>query len=165
VSFVAGDEPTGIRALARSDSHAIQFMFHRLGETSRYQRFLSGKRDLSPRELARLVNIDHWHHEAVLAWSGVPRTPIGVARYVRAESFDVAELAVVVDDRWQRSGIGARLLDELAARARRAGVRRFTATALAGNRGALAVARRLDPDLSIARDGYLIELSGRLPDR
>jgi hypothetical protein len=50
----------------------------------------------------------------------------------------------------------------LAEHACRAGIRRFTATALASNRGAIAVARRLDGSLAVARHGHVVELSGSL---
>jgi hypothetical protein len=36
----------------------------------------------------------------------VPRTPVGLAEYIRLEQFDVAELAISVNDGWQRRGIG-----------------------------------------------------------
>ncbi len=62
---------------------------------------------------------------------------------MRCEEFDRAELALAVVDAWQRRGVGRALLAALAARARRAGVRRFTATLLRDNRGALALAREL----------------------
>ncbi len=151
-----------IRELARSDQAALGFVFRRLGPDSRYQRFLTPKRELSRGELVRLTDVDHWHHQALIAWSPSPRAPIGVARYVRGDDFDVAELAVVVSDNWQRAGVGAELMRVLAQHAHRAGIRRFTATALAGNRGAIAVARRLDDSLTVTRHAHVIELSGSL---
>src|SRR4051812_5906827 len=118
-----------IRELPAGDRAALAFVFHRLGAQSRYQRFLRVRRELDPAELDRLAAVDHWHSEAVVAWSPVPRAPIGVARYVRAEDFDVAEVAVAVADDWQRRGVGAALMVALRERALRAGIHRFTATA------------------------------------
>src|SRR5271155_1689525 len=117
-----------IRELASFDRAAIAFAFGRLGEQSRYQRFLAVKPRLSERELDRLTAVDHWHHEALIAWSPPPpRAPIAVARYVRQADFDAAELAIAVSDDWQRRGVGRALLLGLRERAMRAGVRRFTA--------------------------------------
>jgi acetyltransferase len=151
-----------IRELARSDRAAVGFVFRHLGAESRYQRFLTPKRELSARELERLIDVDHWHHAALIAWSSTPRAPIGIARYVRGDEFDLAELAVAVADGWQRAGVGGELMRVLAEHACRAGIRRFTATALASNRGAIAVARRLDGSLAVARHGHVVELSGSL---
>lgn len=64
-----------IRELARSDQAALGFVFRRLGPDSRYQRFLTPQRELSRRELVRLTDVDHWHHEALTAWLSAVRGP------------------------------------------------------------------------------------------
>jgi RimJ/RimL family protein N-acetyltransferase len=150
-----------IRELTAADRAALAFIFSRLGEQSRYQRFLGVKRVLAPRELDQLSTPDHWHHEALIAFSPVPRAPIGVARYVRTGDFDVAELAVAVVDEWQRRGVGEALLIALRERAVRAGVRRFSATLYRSNRGAQALARRLGPWSVVGAHGDVVELISR----
>ena len=42
-------------------------LFVRLSPESRYRRFLTPKRELTPRELSYLTDIDHVHHEAFAA--------------------------------------------------------------------------------------------------
>jgi acetyltransferase len=157
-----GTAPVGllIRELRAADRVALGLIFRRLGERSRYQRFLGIKRELGARELDHLTDVDHWHREAVIAWSPVPRAPIGVARYVRCEEFDLAELAITVVDDWQRRGVGGELSLALRERALRVGIHRFTATMLRSNRGALALARRLGPDAVVRTHGDVVELSG-----
>jgi acetyltransferase len=132
-----------IRPYTPLDRPALEFMFGRLSPESRYQRFLTAKRALTAADLARLTAVDHWHHEALLAFSPWPRTPIGIARYVRTEDFDVAEIAVTVVDAWQRRGVGTALMEALRERAAAAGVRRFTYTMLPENRGARALAHHV----------------------
>jgi acetyltransferase len=149
-----------IRPLERGDGPALAFVFARLGEESRYRRFLAAKRALSEADLARLTAVDHWHHEALIAFSPVPRAPIAVARYVRAGDFDLGELAVAVADDWQRRGIGGALTAALGDRAARAGIRRFRATLQRGNRGALALVRRLGPPTTTAAYGDVVEVTG-----
>jgi RimJ/RimL family protein N-acetyltransferase len=141
-----------IRQLTASDRPALAFVFRRLGDRSRYQRFLGIKTSLSSPELDRLTSVDHWHHEALIACSPTPRTPIGVARYARCEQFDLAELAVTVADDWQRRGVGRTLLTALRAQALHAGIRRFTATLLSDNHGALALAKEFDRSAVIGQD-------------
>jgi acetyltransferase len=132
-----------IAELAPAQRAVIAFVFARLGERSRQQRFLAVRPRLGERELERLARVDHWHREALVAWAPAPRRPVAVARYARGAEFDRAELAVVVADEWQRLGVGRALVRALASRALAAGIRRFSFTALAGNRGALALAGEL----------------------
>jgi GNAT superfamily N-acetyltransferase len=70
---------------------------------------------------------------------------VGVAEYVRGERFDEAEIAIAIGDDWQRHGVGTLLLNDLRERAVTAGIRRFTATVLRDNRGALKLVRALGP--------------------
>jgi len=149
-----------IRELTAADRHALRFMFDHLGIDSRYQRFMTLKRELSGADLRQLTSVDHWHHEAVIAWTSSPRRPVGVAHYYRADEFDEAELAVTVVDAWQRHGVGRQLLAQLQVRAQKAGIRRFKAIALSTNRGAIALTRSLGPDVVARNQGPVVEVSG-----
>ena len=153
-----------IRQLAASDRRAVAFTFARLGERSRFQRFFSPKRALSARDLSRLLDIDHWHHEALIAYSPPPRAPIGIARYVRLDDdFEAAEVAIEIVDGWQHRGVGIALLAALTERARAAGIRRFHMSMLRDNLAARALARRLGPPAKpatvVAAAGNIVELS------
>jgi acetyltransferase len=152
-----------IRELLPSDHRALVFTFRHLSEQSRYQRYFTVKPELPSRDLARLVNVDHWHHEALIAFSPAPRAPIGIARYVRLEEFDVAEVAIEVVDGWQRHGVGSALMAALTQRAVRAGIRRFHMSMLRDNAGARALAKKLGPTTPpaavFAAAGNVVELS------
>lgn len=135
-----------IRELLPSDRPAVAFTFRHLGERSRYQRFLTTKPALAPRELDRLLDVDHWHHEALIAYSPSPRAPIGIGRYVRLDDdYEAAEIAIAVVDGWQCRRVGTALLDTLRERALLAGIRHFTASMLRDNAGARALAAHLGP--------------------
>jgi acetyltransferase len=150
-----------IRELESRDRVVLAYVFRHLGEASRYQRYLSIKPELHPSELDRLTTVDHWHSDALIAWSPIPRAPIGIARYVRTDEFDVAEIAVEVVDDWQRRRVGEALMLALRERAMRAGVRRFRASLLSSNRGALALARRLGPCTVTDGRHEVMEIEGR----
>jgi RimJ/RimL family protein N-acetyltransferase len=152
-----------IRELVASDRRALMFTFGRLSVRSRYQRYFSPKRELAPRELRRLLDVDHWHHEALIAFSPPPRAPIGIARYVRLDDFETAEVAIEVVDGWQRRGVGTALLVALSERAQAAGIRRFRMSMLRDNRGARALAHHLGPATIVSAAGNLVELSYALP--
>jgi L-amino acid N-acyltransferase YncA len=79
---------------------------------------------------------------------------------VRSDAFDCAEVAIEVVDAWQRRGVGEALMQALRQRALRAGIRRFTATVLSGNKGAFALVRRLDPRPVVTVRGSVVEVSG-----
>ncbi len=147
-----------IRQLSGSDRAALEFEFRRMCERSRYQRFLAVAPRLSPRDLELLLDVDHWHREALIAFSAPPRTPLGTARYVRLDDFDAAEVAVEVVDGWQRQGVATKLLEALRDRALRAGVRRFTATILRDNKAAHALTRHLGTPKVTAAKGSLVEV-------
>ena len=147
-----------IRELEASDRRAVAFTFGHLGERSRYQRYLSPKPFLSARDMSRLLDVDHWHHDALIAYSPPPRTPIGIARYVRLDEFDAAELAIEVVDGWQRRGVGTALLAALQQRALRAGIRHFSVSLLRDNTGARALAAQLGRPEAATAAGSLVEL-------
>ena len=154
-----------IRELVASDRHAVAFTFGHLSERSRYQRYFTAKPALTPRDLRLLLDVDHWHHEALIAFSPPPRAPIGIARYVRLDEFDVAEVAIEVVDGWQRHGVGTALMVALTERARAAGIRRFHLSMLRDNAAARALARKLGPQTPtqpaavIAAAGNVVELN------
>jgi GNAT superfamily N-acetyltransferase len=70
---------------------------------------------LSDRTLAYLADVDHVDREALVALAG--DEIIAVARYHRMPDTVEAEIAIVVEDAWQRRGLGRILLERLSARA------------------------------------------------
>jgi GNAT superfamily N-acetyltransferase len=125
-----------IRPVQPNDAPLLVDGFARLSTQSRWLRFLMHKRALSDDEVRYLTDVDHYDHEALAAVNPVDGRGMGIARYVRdRDDLHAAELAVTVVDEWQRLGLGAELVNLLAERARRAGIRRFTALASADNMG------------------------------
>jgi RimJ/RimL family protein N-acetyltransferase len=128
-----------IRPIRGADAPALAAGFARLSARTRHLRFLTGKRELSAKELRYFTEVDHHDHEALAAVDPAARRGLGVARYVRsADDAWSADIALTVVDDWQGRGVGTALLARLAQRARQEGIRRFTALAVADN---VAVAR------------------------
>jgi GNAT superfamily N-acetyltransferase len=150
------DGTVEIRPLERDDRERLAAAFAGLGEETRRRRFLSSANRLSERDLDALTGIDHHGHEALAAVD--PRTGriVGIARYIRLpREPHVAEVAVAVDDGWQRRGIGRRLLTELADRARAEGVTHLTAYVGSDNGPVRGWIARLG-GVAVARDGDAI---------
>jgi len=138
--------PIIIRPVRPDDRERLREGFERLSPESRYRRFLAPMAHLSESQLTYLTRVDHHDHEALVAMpdgggggDGGDGAGLGIARYVRLDDPDAAEVAVAVADTWQGRGLGTVLLAHLLARARQEGIERFMATVLADNRGSLEV--------------------------
>jgi hypothetical protein len=71
--------------IAPEDKPLVADSFERLTEESRYRRFFTTKNELSPAELAYLVDVDLTDHEAIIAIDPSTGEALGVARYVRSK--------------------------------------------------------------------------------
>ena len=132
---VADGTRFSLRQVGTRDRAGLAALFARLTPESRYQRFLSPKRELTPRELTFFTDIDHFDHEAIAAVDERDDSIVGVARYVRDPGrADVAELAIEVADAFQRMGIGTALASLTIHHAHANGLTSLTATTLWGNR-------------------------------
>jgi len=132
------------RPISPDDRDRLAQLFSRLSPQSRYRRFLSPKRELTPRELAYLTDVDHVTHEATAAVDECDGSIVAVARYVQfANRLGVADVAVTVADDLQGMGIGTVLARCVVDRARANGFTRLTATTLWENGPARALLRRL----------------------
>jgi len=135
-----------IRPVRRDDAAALAAAVEQLSEQSRYRRFHSAMPQLSEQMLSYLTDLDHHHHEALVALPRGSSEIIGVARFIRdVDSADTAELAIVVVDSWQRRGLGTVLVRELGRRAAAVGITAFTAEILAENTPTLELVRHLGP--------------------
>lgn len=93
------------------------------------------------------------------------REGLGVARYIRsADDAELAEVAVTVADDWQGRGLGRALLDRLTHRARREGVRRFSALVQGDNRASLGLLEGVG-DTRRRFDTGTVELVVELPPK
>ena len=88
---------------------------------------------------------------------------VGVARYGLDRSHAVADLAVMVEDRHQRRGIGTLLVNELALLASNADVRHLRSVDPTGGDTLLRTLRRAGLAYSMRRDGESLVLDCALP--
>jgi acetyltransferase len=136
--------PIRLRPISAEDKQLLVDMLEGLSEQSRYWRFFTWLRELTPELLVRYTELDHSEREAIVAIEPSSGAPLGVARWVRAsEEPEMAEVAVAVVDDWHHRGVASALLEELSARARQEGIRRFLAFVQTGNSDALRLFRAL----------------------
>jgi RimJ/RimL family protein N-acetyltransferase len=133
-----------IRQVRRADAPLLADGFARLSATSRWMRFLTPKKELTPAELRYLTDVDHHDHEALGALDHRDGRGVGIARYIRhAGDPHAADIAVTIVDDWQGRGLGAELLTRLSDRARQEGILRFTALVAADNAAVTGLLRNM----------------------
>jgi RimJ/RimL family protein N-acetyltransferase len=153
-----------VRPIEPEDKGLLRAGFERLSPESRYRRFLHSVKRLTEADLAYFTEVDHHDHEALVAVDPHGTELVGVARYVRLDEPDTAEVAIAVLDDWQGRGVGTLLMHELTNRARAAGVRRFAATCLADNATVIDLLRRLGETRVDHPEPGLAQLAIDLPD-
>src|SRR5262245_3677637 len=133
----------------------------RIGAQSLYRRFMGAKRGFSEKERAFFLNVDFVNHVALVAVvkEGDRASIVAGGRYIIEEP-GMAEVAFAVVDDYQGKGIGAVLLRHLAAIARKAGLKEFTAEVLSDNTPMLKVFERSGLRVSSQRsaDGMHVAL-------
>ena len=155
-----------LRLIRPDDEPRLIALHERLSAQTTYQRFFTVLRRLPTNWAHFLANVDYQRRLALVIERPDARgvALIAVGRYEPTAEAGIAEVAFVVEDAWQRKGLGRLLLFELLAAAESRGIRRFRAYVLADNRGMLhllerytkVVARRLDSgvvDLVFERQG------------
>ena len=153
-----------IRPIRPDDKELLAGAMRHLSERSAYQRFLSVKERLSPRELRYLTEVDFRDHVAFVAVRPEePDVVVGVGRWVRLpDDPEVAEIAFVVADDLQRRGLGTAIGEALAQAARERGVKRFVATMLPDNLAAHRLFARVAQERSTVASGNMHELRGAI---
>jgi acetyltransferase len=144
--------PWVIRPIRPEDGESLQEFMRGLSERSRYMRFVSMLRELTPRMLARYTQVDYHRELALVACTQVPNPAhrghpreviIGFAHYLRNPDGRGAEYALVIGDDWQRRGLGGQLMQALIAEAREQGLEYIDGLVLATNRPMLTLMTRL----------------------
>jgi hypothetical protein len=93
-----------IRAVSPGDEDGLREMFSRLSRESINKRFHLPMPRVPDWALAYLIDVDHHDKESLVALVG--DEIVGQAMYARQEASE-AEVAIVVEDRWQSRGSGS----------------------------------------------------------
>lgn len=153
-----------VRAIDIGDRDALDAFHERCSDRTHYLRFFSSQRHLQPKMLERFVSVDHDRRDALVAERD--GAIIGVARYDLRTDGRRAEVAFVVEDRYQGKGIATILLHALAVLASSRGIAGFTAITLAENiemqqvfrhSGYVVSAKRQPRDPSVIEFSFPIE--------
>lgn len=121
-----------IRAATPGDEELLRRMFSRLSRESIYRRFHMPYPSVPQWAVALFMGLHGPEGEYVVAVAG--NKIVGHAMYTRSEDGRTADIGVVVEDQWQRRGIGRLLLSRLVAAAKRRRIEAFTGVVLGENR-------------------------------
>ncbi|MCU0897565.1 MAG: GNAT family N-acetyltransferase [Burkholderiales bacterium] len=132
-----------VRPIAPSDAAAWLAFVGGLSPATRFKRAARRLEDLTPEGARSATDPDPAHELALVAEPEGGGELCGVARLILRDGGEAGEFLLVVADRWQRQGIGGRLLAALLDAARRRGVRVVDGAVLATNRGMLEFVQRL----------------------
>ena len=155
--------PVALRVASSEDVPAVQQFVRGLSDRSRRNRFFAPVRELSPDQLHRVTRSRPPGELALVGETteGAESRIVAMAQYAACEPLD-AEFAVVVDDAWQRQGLGIQLLRMLVEQAARGGLAALAGFVLADNWAMLSLLARLDCELVTDRDPHLIRVVKRL---
>ncbi len=139
----ADGTPWTLRPIRPEDADALQEFIRALSEKSRYMRFVSMMRELTPKMLTRYTYVDYHRELALVATTQVPNPAnrglpqeiiIGLAHYLRNADGVGAEYALVISDEWQKRGLGTSLMQALIVAARQHQLTYLEGVVLSGNR-------------------------------
>ncbi|HYB08952.1 MAG TPA: GNAT family N-acetyltransferase [Alphaproteobacteria bacterium] len=152
-----------IRALKPEDRAELVTAAGRASGQTLHWRFFGAKRSFSDKEIDFFVNVDFVNHVplvAVVIEGGRPAI-VGGARYIVVQP-GRAEIAFMVIDQYQGQGIGAALLQHLAAIARDAGLKELIAEVLPNNAPMLKVFEKSRLSPVVKRDSQTVHVTLKL---
>ncbi|AGF48590.1 acetyltransferase [Candidatus Kinetoplastibacterium oncopeltii TCC290E] len=153
-----------VRPIRPEDAEMLQDFIRGLSDRSRYMRFISAMRELTPRMLSHYTQIDYQRELALVAIINESDgkynkdVMIGFVHCLCNEDGLGVEYALVVGDNWQRLGLGNKLMIYMIDAAKKRGFKYIDGFVLSNNRPMLALLKNLgfiskaDPeDRSICR--------------
>jgi acetyltransferase len=129
-----------VRPITCDDAEAVQRFIGGLSIGTARQRFFQPLRELSPRMLAAIVDVDYVRSFSLIAEA--EGNIVGLAQYVAETGTVSADIALVIADAWQARGLGRHLLGALLSHATDGGLQRLVGDVLADNNAMLELARR-----------------------
>ncbi|MDP2689561.1 MAG: GNAT family N-acetyltransferase, partial [Deltaproteobacteria bacterium] len=156
-----------IRPIRPDDKKRLEDFFYRLSPRSRYLRFQYAKERITEDELKYFTEVTPPGRYAYVATAGEAEQEriVAVGRWDMLPDTKSAEIAIIVEDNIQLSGLGTLLLEELASTAQRSGLTQFQAQVLEENTRMIEVfdesGFKLDKSFADGVYHYLIDLKAQ----
>ncbi|MGD8910449.1 MAG: bifunctional acetate--CoA ligase family protein/GNAT family N-acetyltransferase [Chromatiales bacterium] len=148
-----------IRPIRPEDVDLEQKFTRELSDEAKYFRYMSSVQELTPEMLMRFTQIDYHNEMALIATTeeDTHELELGVARYVTNPDKKSCEFALVVSDKWQRQGIGHRLMHNLMEVARDRSLEKMEGEVLSNNFKMLDLMKSLNFHITTSPDDNSIK--------
>jgi len=152
-----------LRAVRPQDGDMLQTAIRGLSSESRYSRFFSHMRELTPQLLERATNPEGERELQLVAIvpADAGEVIVGGARYAGTEGSKDCEFAIAVADEWHGRGLARQLLEALMRTACERGFERMEGYILASNAAMLGLAKRLGFERVPSPEGPAVALVRR----
>jgi acyl-CoA hydrolase/GNAT superfamily N-acetyltransferase len=156
-----GDIKVRFRAIKPSDEEEMRRLFYRFSEESVYYRYFSPLKTMPHAKMQEYVNVDYRNTMSIIGLVGDVdhERIIAEARYVRHRDRPYADLAFVVDEKYQGLGIATFLYKFLVKIAKERGLEGFTGDVLATNKAMMKVFERGDLPVKATLEAGVYELT------
>jgi acyl-CoA hydrolase/GNAT superfamily N-acetyltransferase len=155
-----------LRPVKISDEPLLKEFFYSLSDKSLYRRFISSRIDMPHERLQEYTIIDYTKEMVILAINKKDKKEevLGLGQYSIYEQSLTAEVAFLVRDKWQNTGIGMELLSYLTYLAKKDGLSGFTAEVLRENTPMLHLFESMGFDIEKQSDSGMFELKMTFKD-
>ena len=138
-----------IRAVQPADAERLERLFFRLSPRTLYQRFLLPI-PIAPHQAYRVITLAEVEHRTSYAAVVCEGKEIrGIARYDPEPAPATVELSLLIEDAWQRRGLGKALASNMISEALRHGITQVTVTIQGENVPALRLVKALFPQAQL----------------
>jgi acetyltransferase len=153
-----GGRRVTLRSIRPGDAAALQAALRGLSAESRYMRFMSAVKELSPSMLKHAVHPVAGRDLALVALADpasevATANIVGGARYIADPALPTCEFGIAVGDDWRGTGLASRLMHELIRSARAGGLKDMEGFILAGNTPMRNLAKRLGFEVTASSEG------------
>ena len=142
------------RPIKPSDEEQMRRLFYRFSDEAIYARYFSSITTMPHSKMQEYVNID-WHHNmSIIGLIGEPGEGIVIseARYLGGKSNLNAEIAILVDEKYNNLGIATCMVNLLMKLGKERGIDVFIAEVLFSNNKIIKVFKKVCPNLKIERE-------------
>ncbi|NPU82854.1 MAG: GNAT family N-acetyltransferase [Syntrophaceae bacterium] len=162
-----GDLTVRFRAIKPSDEEEMRRLFYRFSDMTVYYRYFSPIKAMPHTKMQEYVNVDYRRAMSIVGVveeNGMERI-IAEGRYVRHRDRPLyADMAFVVEERYQGRGIASCLLETLIQVARDQGIEAFTADVFADNKAMMKVFEKVPYPLRAVMEYGIYNLTIPLTD-
>ncbi len=129
------------RAIKPSDEEEMRHLFYRFSDEAVYYRYFTSIKTMPHTKMQEYVNVDYNHVMSIVGLIYEPGqgTIISEARYVKEPRRAWADVAFIVDEKFNGLGIASYMYQNLIRLAKDRGIQGFTADVLSSNQGMMKV--------------------------